>query len=180
MLMKQVGPLFEKALPAMAAQMSKIVTYLRAELPTRFKDIVKLGHIRALEREVAPVMKTAILSNLQFQVCRFPEPSLLLGDSMVVFHVRGQRSFKPFLEKGDDLVAVILPIAGDSMVVGAAGPYVPDVEIIRYELVQCSLELFVACEESKRNAELSSWIGENAHILPDKELREIVRTLFKG
>lgn|GEM_PF-6006611 len=108
------------------------------------------------------------------------ESSLLLGDSMVVFHVRGERNFKPFLEKDDDLVAAILPIAGDALLVGAAEPYVPDVDLITCELVRCSLELFVASGESECNAKLSSRIGENAHILPDEDVREIVKALFKG
>lgn len=180
MLMKQAGPLVEQALPAIAAQMAAMAAYLRAELPDRFRDAAKVGHIRALEREVAPAQKAAIFSTLQFQVCRFPDASLLLGDSMVVFHVRGERSFKPFLEKDDELVAAILPIAADAALVGAAEPYAPDVELIRRELVRCSLELFIAGEESERNARLTSRIAENAHLLSSEEIQEMVRALLKG
>ena len=51
---------------------------------------------------------------------------------------------------------------------------------IRYELARCSLELFIACEVTERNAKLSSRIGENAHLLSDGEVQEMVRALLKG
>lgn len=180
MLVQPTDSLVERALPAIVPQIAMMVRSLRAKLPDRFTDAVKVGHIRTLEQEMAPSRKTAIFATLQFQMCRLPSASLLLGDSMVVFHVRGERSFKPFLDKKDELVAAILPIAADAALVGAAGPYALDVELIRCELARCSLELFIAGEESERNARLSSKIAENAHLLSNEEVQEIVRTLFTG
>lgn len=180
MIMRQAGALVEQALPNIAAQMAATATHLRAELPHRFRDAAKVGHIRALEREVSPAKKAVIFSALQFKVTRFPEASLPLGDSMVVFHVRGDPSFKPFLEKGDELVAAILPIATDTALVGATKPYDPDLGLFRYEIVRCSLEFFIAGEESERNANLSYRIGENAHLLSNGEVQELVRAITRG
>jgi hypothetical protein len=36
--------------------------------------------------------------------------SLILGDSAVIFHVEGTRSFKPFADKDDVVVAAMLPV----------------------------------------------------------------------
>lgn len=97
---------------------------------------------------------------------------------MVVFHIGDQREFKPFFDKRDQLRAALLPISADAILVGAPGAYTPDTDLLGLEVARCSLEFFLANEESESNAELSFRIGENAHLLSDAEIERIVGSAF--
>lgn len=177
-VMKRAAPFVENAMLGAAAQMNALAPHLQAQLLSRLADAAKAGHVRALAQTVAPVQKATAFSQLQFQVHRLPSPTLVLGDSMVVFHIGDQREFKPFFDKRDQLRAALLPISADAILVGAPGAYTPDTDLLRLEVARCSLEFFLANEESESNAELSFRIGENAHLLSDAEIEQIVGSAF--
>lgn len=179
-VMKRAGPLVDLVLPSVTAQVSSFAMGFRSNLPATMGRAAKLSHIRALEQNVAPTAKAQVFSKFRFHVARQPGTSLLLGDSLVLFHTNGPRTFKALFDKADDLQAIILPISSDSVLVGAGNGYRLDFDRLPLEVARCSLECFIASEESDRNLELRAAIGENAHLLSESELREILKQFLNG
>src|SRR6185295_1380863 len=82
-------------------------------------EIVKRGHIKALAKSLVPEPRAEQYRRLQWKVFKTEEP-LILGDVGCVFQVGGDR-FVSTSGKEDDLKAVLLPIATNTLVIGTIG-----------------------------------------------------------
>lgn len=177
-VMELSAPLLERAMPGLLSQLPVMAEYLRATMPSKLKGAVKAGHIKGLNRTLAPEVKVRHYSNLSYRLVHSAEASLPLGDSAVLFHVEGERAFKPFFEKDDILRAVLLPVSPHNVLVGSTGNYQPDFLVLPQEIVRCSLEYFIASETSEANARLSEDIGVNAHLLSESQIKTMVSELI--
>ncbi|EHY9500146.1 hypothetical protein K5A50_004385, partial [Salmonella enterica subsp. enterica serovar Litchfield] len=79
-------------------------------------EAAKKGHLKGLELDES--LKIEEYKKLTYKVISV-EQSLILGDCLVIFEVDGDRRFKPFHEKDDDLKAVYMPINSHSILYGA-------------------------------------------------------------
>lgn len=171
-------PLLEKMLPKTLSQISEVAKQFRSLLPGMLKEAAKSGHIKALLGTLAPESKVNRFVGLQFKVLESVGSSLALGDSVVLFQVAGERTFRPFFEGKDELVAVYLPLRPQQVLVGSNASFELDPARLRREIARCSLEHFVACEAPPEHSDLLPLIGENAHLLSIDQIEEMVHELI--
>lgn len=179
--MEMTKPLLEQALPEMLLKMPVFTEQIRSFLPEMIKGAVKSGHIAALTKTLAPESKVSRFVGLQFRVAESGGVSLPLGDSVVLFHIAGERTFKPFLEGKDEMLAVFLPLSPRHVLVGSDGPfYELDHMRLRREIARCALEHFISSEPPPEHSDLVPLIGENAYMLSTDEMETMISELING
>jgi hypothetical protein len=174
------GPLLDKVLPKTLSDMSEFAQQFRSSLPDILKEATKSGHVKALLETLTPEKKVNRFAGLQFQVREYSGPPLVLGDSLVVFQIEGDRKFKPFFESNDELVAVYLPLSPQQFLVGYNSSLELNPTLLRREIARCSLEHFVASEAPPAHNDLHQLIGENAHLLSISQVETILYKLING
>jgi hypothetical protein len=168
----------ESTMPNMLSFMGFLIAYLKNEMSARLEQASKTGHIRALNQDLSPVVKVQRFEKLNFRIVNSGDNHLLLGDSAVIFHVCGDRSFKPILEKKDDLIAILLPISPRQVIVGCAENYAPDFSVLRDAIAGCSLEYFIADEITSDTEHLSWTISENSYLLTEAQMEELIDSIM--
>ena len=106
--------IIEPLVAMFAAQMPALLMRIKCSIP----DMIKASHVPILNVSVSPAARARRFSALHYSVQRSESGDLPLGDSVVLFNVRGERSFKPFMDKDDELVHVILPLSSDLYLLG--------------------------------------------------------------
>lgn len=142
---------------------------------------LKRSHVRILNESVAPPMRAHRFSALHYSVCKFEPGDLPLGDSVVLFHVKGERSFKPFMDKGDELVHLVLPLASDKYLLGATDRSPPlSSESLPLEIARCSMEYYICARQNDRAADLRGQIGRNSGWLLEREMSTLLDDVLSG
>ncbi|HCU2229578.1 TPA: hypothetical protein OUJ68_005125, partial [Klebsiella pneumoniae] len=104
-------------LPDIANKLSlQLIPLLENMVLSGIPEAAKKGHLKGLELDES--LKIEEYKKLTYKVISV-EQSLILGDCLVIFEVDGDRRFKPFHEKDDDLKAVYMPINSHSILYGA-------------------------------------------------------------
>ena len=176
-ILSLIEPLFPLMVAAQKSQIAGTIARLRGSIDLPFAHAAKLGHVKALRAELAPAVRLERLQGLKFRIEPMEAEPLNLGDSIVVFRVGGTRAFKTFLEKGDDLEAVLLPISSRLLLVGArvAASLPSDLNDV---VARCSLEYFIASQNGAANDRRQTLIGSDAAILSKSELEEIITSVL--
>lgn len=179
MLMELSGPLIEQIMPSLSNDMVKMIAYIKKELPEVLKKESKSGHIKALTKSIAPDIKIQRYERLNFKVKKSEEANLLLGDSAILFHVDGNRKFKPFLENNDVLVSILLPISSTQALVGSKKGYKLDFSVLPHAIASSSREYFIASNTCPENEGLSHLISKNAHLLTKSQSEKLLNEIIK-
>lgn len=179
-VMELVVPRLELVLPKTLSAMSNVAVQFRSSLSQIFKDSIKSGHVKALMETITPESKVSRLVELQYQVVSSSEVSLPLGDSMVLFHVSGERPFKPFYEGKDELLAVFLPITPHRVLVGSKGLYDFEFTRLRREIASSAMEHFISSEPPEEHVDLLPLIGKNAYLLSNDQVEMMVSELINS
>lgn len=146
----------------------------RAVIPLMIADAIKRGHIKVLAESVSPKKRICRYLDLTFSVREFVGGDLPLGDSIVLFHVAGERQFKPFLDKADQLIAVILPLSSNQYLVGESYEVGSEqYSGLPLEISRCSFEYFISGKNNELTKDLHSKIGANSHWLLKEEVHKI-------
>ena len=153
---------------------------LRPILTERLVEQVKLGHLKALKRSVAPQMKVGLLGALSYNVFSVNKASLILGDSVVVFHVDGIRPYKTILEQKDRLKAVYMPLDSKKVLVGASEKFTTLSDNLPEVFARCSLEHFIAADNLKEHQALQDLIGNDARLFTDEEMGAVIEDVLGG
>jgi hypothetical protein len=148
--------------------------YCRVNLPETLSKAAKSGHIRALKENISPEVKANQYKDLIYRVLEVPQGGLILGDSIIIFKVEGSKLFKTFLEKKDVLNAVILPLNSRKILVGTQRRFNISEKLLPEAIARCSLEYFVAEEDSDTNLYLQKQIGEDAYPLTKEQMEDII------
>ncbi|MDD1132041.1 DUF4238 domain-containing protein [Pseudomonas shahriarae] len=157
-----------------ARSVSNAIYEQRHTMPAMIAGAIKSGHIQMLNESIAPKKRVSRYSILGYSVQNYLDANLPLGDSIVLFHVAGQRKFKPFLDKSDELIAVILPLSSGQYLLGTnCEVNVEHYSDLALEIARCSFEYFISNESSERTKKLQSEIGVNSHWLPSKAVYKI-------
>ncbi len=144
------------------------------ELTEKLSDVIKTGHLRALESSLFPLVKVEEYSKLEFNILQ-ADYDIPLGDSIVLFEVEGEREFKPFYEKNDVLKNVYLPLSSKSVLCGSScgNKVVP--KNLDIQIAKCSSDFFVAAVNNERLTLLINHIGENSQLLSTDEIDLIMQ-----
>lgn len=150
----------------------QISNALPALLP-QITGIVKQGHVKMLTDAVSPSARAARLACLKYSVKAFEAGNLPLGDSIVLFHVKGERAFKSFLDKGEEVLHVVLPLSSNQYLLGVATGAGADLSYdLAEQIARCSMRYFISC--SDQMTELQDKIGTNSHWLSQAETQSIM------
>lgn len=178
--LSELGLTSQRLKEIMAACIPQFTSMIRSkekEYALAVSSAGKSGQLKALNKTLAPQSKTERFAELNFEIQRQDEMAFVLGDSIVLFHIDGERPFKPFLEKGDCLRSVYLPLSPNSVLIGSSSPPSFDLKLLSNEIIASSNEFFIA-DRPFSDSEQSGLIGQNAHLLTSTEIREIVLEAF--
>jgi hypothetical protein len=169
-------------LPALIEQSKpmfrQLAEYLRSFLPKRLEDAVKSGHINVLKKDTLPDVRIQQYKDFTYEVVEIRESGLILGDSAILFNVDGSRPYKTFLEKNDIMNAVILPLTPNRFLIGACEDFAVSEHNWPEAIARCSLEYFIANENSDANRLLQESIAEDAALITKAELEEIITEIM--
>jgi len=173
-LIRIMKPHMTNSLLNVVGQSSSFIEKMREQATGKLKAAVKDGHLRALNRTIEPESKVGIYSGLNYQIELASGKPFILGDSAVLFVVDSSRPYRAFYEKKDKLLAVLLPLSSSSCLVGRTEGSDFVVEDINSAIASCSLEYFIASENTEFNQKLAGKIGMNSMLLQKEEIRSIV------
>jgi hypothetical protein len=174
LLLPELMPRMSEVLAALRPGFAVVLQGLKAHLPEAIKRAAKDGHIKALKQSISPPVRVDLLAQLAFRIVDVPAAGFMLGDAAVIYRVDDARPFRSFTEKGSVIQAAFLPLTPTRILVGESQPGEWDWMAIRRQIARCSLEYFIAHENSPENQALQRQIGADAAILTDDELDAIV------
>ena len=157
----------------------KLAAESRPVLVDQMRQGIKSEHLEVLKQPVALGSRVQRYKNLAYALLQTNEP-LIMGDSLVLFHVDGLQSYRPFLGETDSLNAVYLPLTPEKVLVGAQPGFVPGTADLRKAIVRCSLELFIAAENTASNQRLQEIIGRDAEHITQTEMEAVVRNALES
>ncbi|WP_374981844.1 DUF4238 domain-containing protein [Pseudomonas solani] len=166
--------LIEEAAPSMLMQMP----IFKEHVLSNMDETVRSGHIKSMRRTISSDVKADVYASLIYSLHRMNEP-VILGDSMVLFEVDSDRKFKPFFEKGDDLIAVYLPVTAGSVIVGrrdVTREVPPDLVL---QLIRASQDFFIAAVPNESLEVLASRIGENSQWAEPDMIKASIEEAFQ-
>lgn len=141
--------------------------------PATIREYVKQGHISALLNDLVPERKRERYSKLGFSVHRVDSADMILGDSGIVFFVDSERSVSPFLDEGDPLLAVALPISSNRILLGGEGEVAFTSARLQEAVAEYSYSFFIGASNSPENRAMAARIGSRATLLNQDQIRVI-------
>ena len=138
-----------------------------------------------MSESISPEKRADRFRSLSYSLEAYAPGDLPLGDSILLFHVKGERGFRPFLDKDDELIHVILPLAPNLFLMGTVdGHQGPPTYDMPKEIARCSMDYFIASEAKPHLADLRNEIGSNAHWVSESEMdsimQEVLQKLMEG
>src|SRR3569623_632228 len=179
LLMEIAGPLIPSVIPQITSEFSRFTAQYRPTIPQTLNEVAKESHIESLRKNIAPEMRVKRYQTLTYNVFRVFGAQLPLGDSIVLFRVLGPRPFKPFLDKDDDLLYVLLPLSSEILLVGAnsSSTFNEDTFLVKEDIykaiVRCSHEFFVASALSEQNKLFKNEIGNNSYLISESDIENM-------
>lgn len=177
---KEITLLQEHGLKEVVGQLPFLLPTIRDGLSTAIEKGSKAGHVSALTKDIAPQKKSDLFSELTYELVQTPPNHLILGDSVVLFHVAADRVFKPSLDGQDKLIAVLLPLDPRTLLVGSYEPYRAKLDRLPWEIARSSLEYFIANGKSALNTRLKQVIGTNSFLVTQSKMNQIASSLDKA
>lgn len=174
---QQFAPLIKEKIPEMTENMSNMMRYISQNIPSLLEKSAKSGHIKALLNSHAPPIKVSAYEKLNYQVVSTGNVKIPLGDSGVIFNINGEPAYKPYFEIDNKLKAVMLPISSTKLLIGSAKKYSLNISEIPYAIASCSLDYFITSEKSPANQNLVKHISENAKLVTESEIENILSDL---
>ena len=172
-------PLILETIDQLKPKFPNLAAESRPVLVDQMRQWIKSEHLEVLKQPVALGSRVQRYKNLAYALLQTNEP-LIMGDSLVLFHVDGLQSYRPFLGETDSLNAVYLPLTPEKVLVGAQPGFVPGTADLRKAIVRCSLELFIAAENTASNRRLQEIIGRDAEHITPMEMEAVVRNALES
>lgn len=82
--------------------------------------IAKNAHIKAMTQDLSPRAKVEQYLKLSYRVITRPSSDLPLGDTIVFFETERKKKHTNFLQKGDKLLSVIMPLSPSQYLIGTS------------------------------------------------------------
>ncbi|HFQ3243179.1 TPA: DUF4238 domain-containing protein [Escherichia coli] len=166
-------------LPNAAEKMlSTLVPKFEQEIISKIPEIVKKVQLDVLVS--SEDKKSNIYKNMHYKVLKTNQ-SLILGDSIVIFEVSGERKFKPFYESNDGLKCIYIPLDSYSLLYATPNPEdKPNVDGINKAIAQCSFDFFISKFHSDECQIFRSEIGKNVFIVTTEYIDEILSKIIAG
>jgi hypothetical protein len=134
---------------------------------------MRLSFIEALSRGLDANPRIKAYRQLEWSVLSTAE-ALILGDSVCIFEVAGERPFKPWDDETTPGKRIFMPLCPGRLLVGSRDSSVPEVDLaaINQAFARCSLEFFVSAKRLD-GSDLIESIGVWSGIANDTELNAV-------
>jgi hypothetical protein len=124
---------------------------------------MRLGFIDALSRGLEDNPRIKAYRQLEWSVLPTVE-SLILGDSVCIFEVEGERPFKPWDDEKAPAKRIFMPLCSRRLLIGSRKPSGPEVDVtaINEAFARCSLEFFISSKRLDGSGMIESigvWSG---------------------
>jgi len=140
-------------------------------------DIAKEAHIRAILNAPSESARRSRYLDLRYQLKSGFGGNLICPDTMVAFLT--DHTTKPFLDKGDRLEAVWIPLNADLLLIGETStPMERSIQSTLRILASTSYSAFIAKSDSPDLRRLTSRVGKNASMLRPAAISSIMRNLL--
>ena len=159
-----------------------VIQFLFMRLKNSLPALIKEAHIKALGKGLVPEPRVEKYRLLKWFVCQ-SETDLILGDVGCLFAIKGGKRYKSITFADEEIQKIYLPISYDHILIGTPLHSVPEIDFkaINDAFARCSRDYFVSSKSSPEIVSLSLRIGEEADLISNEELEEIVReSLAKG
>jgi len=161
-------------LEELGPELMQASTNILTALPGTLRSAIKDAHNKTLGKTITPEFRVRNYDKLSFRTEDVADGNMILGDCGVIFQVDGPKRLKTITDKSDVISAAILPIAPTRLLIGVSPGYEIKPAEIRTAIARCSLEFFIASEDSGENAELANLIGVDAALLTDEQIQDII------
>jgi hypothetical protein len=178
---------FKPLLPFMASTFLKknknIIQFFTQLFFTQLKNslpsMLKQAHIKALEEGLVPEQRAEKYRSLKWFVSR-SQNDLILGDVGCLFDIKGASRYKSLTFADDEVRNIFLPISSNHLLIGTPLHFLPavDFEAINEAFATYSRDYFVSAESSPKMASLASRIGQEADMISNEELEQILKKTF--
>lgn len=165
---------YPRALKALKPMHQLFFESAKNEYLLKIKEGAKKGHIKALLKSVAPPIRVDYYDNLQYRIIEDENAKFILGDSILIFQLESESQFRPYSAKQDKPLVLYLPLTPKRLLIGSNSGLniIPD--NFNKIIARCSLEYFIACENSSEYQSIQKSIGELAAVLTTSEMDAIV------
>ncbi len=143
------------------------------EHTTAREETTQSSHIKSIQSSPASKTRARKYEHLIYSIVK-KHDGMILGDFPLLFHVNSEEQYKTILDTDDELIAVYLPIDSESVLVGAhqRERVIPD-DFLKI-VAQCSLEYFIASENTETNQKLQGKIGANSNLFTKEEKKKFI------
>jgi len=167
---------FEMVIPVAAAHIAALLPSIRGQV----SHSVKQSHIRVICESVSPEKGTDRFRSLSYSLETYAPGDLPLGDSIMLFHLKGERAFSPFLDKEDEVIHVVLPLTSGLFLMGTSGTHQgPPTYDMPKEIARRSMDYFIASEAKPHLADLRCEIGSDAQWVSETDVDCIMEKVIQ-
>lgn len=141
----------------------------------QFPEIMNHSQNKVIaENEDFPLRAKLHMKN-RYSVFRLDSGSFILPDTTLAFVKKNGAS--PFIDKNDEVSAVILPVSRDVAIVGhTQSHFYLSIKAMNRILAGCSFKSFIAGDKSPQLQSLTGRIGKYAKLISDRDLGRIVKS----
>ena len=156
----------------------KEISMLRPLVASEIRRVAKTAHIKALRESTSPPKRSERLSSLTYDVVFVEDERLILGDAAVLFRMDGPKQYRNVVQGSDRLLNVYLPLAPSTILIGTDEDDVVLPGNLNGEVARCSLEYFIASEDSEENRRLRREIGQSADFISRERITQLIEGAF--
>jgi hypothetical protein len=178
MVLKLSKPLLPALMPGVAADFVALASKLRDQVPAMVETAARNGQLRSLKSALAPPDREERYASLSYRTITLTQSHIPLGDSMVVFHLDGEREYRSFTQVDDRILAVILPLSPTRLLLGHEAQYDLDEKGLPLTIAACSLEHYIAAERSEHLESLVPRLGTTARVFTQAEIEGLMVGAF--
>ncbi len=152
---------------------------LRLQLLERLPTLAREGHIKTLAKNLVPEPRLEHYRLLHWYIHKSSEP-VIIGDVGCLFELNGDKKFRSMGGTDDEIKNVFLPISSDRIIVGTPLTTTPEIDVtsINEAMAKCSRDFFVCSESSPEMNRLAALLGEEAQMLTDEEMNQVITELI--
>ncbi|MDH1675021.1 DUF4238 domain-containing protein [Comamonas aquatica] len=149
---------FPQMFPGLAAMVLQQFGMLLEKIP----EMIVSGHSKALERDLAPVLRVERLKAMNWQIIAAePSTHFVLPDCLAVGSKTSNfQEIMPYsLLSDDELAGVVMPVCSDKVLVGCFGNPELNPASLNRCFAKCSLDFIISSQADAQTAEAANLIG---------------------
>lgn len=180
MLMKKYKQMLPNVIENQRQVLEDMCKYISGYAIKELPKIVKNTHNKALAEMSPSGIRVNRFKHLRWFVYK-PTKQIILGDAGCLYEMDGKKRFGVIYEEAKQIKNIFLPLSSHCMLAGVSSPESQfNFDVINEAIAKCSQEYFVCSSHSEDFLKLCTIIGEDAAILTNDALEQIVDELMQS